>query len=394
MESPRVVAIIPAGGRGSRMGGERPKQYLLLGGRPLLWHVLNCFEESSLVGGIVLVLRPEDMDYCRCQVLEPGGFRKIRAVVPGGRERCDSVGAGLQATGPEDEIVVVHDAVRPFVSQALLQRVIEAAVAHRAAIAGLPVRETIKQVEGGRIVQTPDREGLWSAQTPQAFHRDLLLEAHACMPPGVGATDDAVLVERLGCGVRMVEGDAANLKITTPEDLAWAEWSMSQRESGDMKRRQMRVGQGFDVHALAAGRELVLGGVHIPFACGLAGHSDADVLTHAIIDALLGAVAGGDIGRLFPDTDTRYKDISSLLLLEKVRQLLVEKGAEILNLDAVIMAQRPRLAPHLQAMSEKLAAALQLVPNGISLKATTTEGLGFVGRQEGIAAQAVALVEM
>jgi len=394
MPPPRVTAIIPAAGRGRRMGSERPKQYLLLGGRPLLWHPLNCFETSPSIGAVVLVVGEEDLDYCRREILEAFGFHKVRQLVPGGRARWESVQAGLQRTGPEDEIVLVHDAVRPFVSHALLDRLIQATVEHGAAIPGVPVKETIKVVAEGRIVQTPDRAGLWCAQTPQAFRRELLLEAHARAPAGEPVTDDAMLVERLGHSVQVVEGEDHNLKITTPEDLAWAEWFLARRSEEKMETRRTRVGQGFDVHRLEEGRALVLGGVRIPFERGLAGHSDADVLTHAIVDALLGAAACGDIGRLFPDTDARYKDISSLVLLERSRELLEEKGARIINVDAVILAQRPRVAPYIGPMTEALATVLQISENAISLKATTTERLGFVGREEGIAAQAVALVEM
>jgi 2-C-methyl-D-erythritol 4-phosphate cytidylyltransferase/2-C-methyl-D-erythritol 2,4-cyclodiphosphate synthase len=394
MDYPQVVAIIPAGGRGRRMGEELPKQYLLLAGKPLLWHTLACIENSPLVSSIILVLRSEDMEYCRRQVLGGHTFKKVRQLVHGGGERHESVYAGLQATVAEEEIVVVHDAVRPFVSQDLLQRVIDAALEHGAAIAGVEVAETIKKVADGRVLQTPERSGLRSIQTPQAFRRTLLLKAHQCRPQDLAATDDAMLVEHLGHEVHVVGGDYHNIKITTPTDLAWAEWFVQQQGGKSMKVRRMRVGQGVDVHALIEGRELILGGVSIPFERGLAGHSDADVLTHAIIDALLGAVGGGDIGRLFPDTDASYKDISSLILLEKVRDLLAEKEAIILNIDAVVMAQKPKLAPHIESMANKLAAVLQLAPNNISLKATTTETLGFVGREEGIMAQAVVLLEM
>jgi 2-C-methyl-D-erythritol 4-phosphate cytidylyltransferase/2-C-methyl-D-erythritol 2,4-cyclodiphosphate synthase len=393
MENPRVSAIIVAGGQGRRMGGELPKQYLPLRGKPLLGHTLRCFESSPLVNSIVLVVRQEDMAYCRQRVLDEGDFRKISALVPGGAERCDSVWVALQATSPEDEIVLVHDGVRPFATAALLERVIAAAIEHRAAIAALPVVETIKVVERGRVVQTPARQQLWRAQTPQAFARELLLEAHAQRPAGLTITDDAVLVERLGHAVHVVEGDPRNAKITTPEDLAWAEHLLEQEE-GIMGAKSLRVGQGYDVHRLVEGRKLILGGVEIPFGRGLEGHSDADVLIHAIIDALLGAIGGGDIGRLFPDTDARYKDVSSLVLLERVVQLLREKGARVVNVDAVVLAQRPRLAPHVEEMKRRLASVLGLETERLSLKATTTERLGFVGREEGLAAQAVALVEL
>ena len=392
MDRPRVTAIIPAGGRGSRMGSRRPKQYLLLNGKPILWHTLRRFETSSWVDRIVLVVRAEDLDYCRHQVLEGAGFGKVGPLVPGGRERWESVLAGLQQTTPEEEIVLVHDAVRPFVTDELLERVVGAVRERGAAIAGLPAKETIKVVRDHRIQRTPERATLWSAQTPQGFRRELLWEGFAQLEDSAGVTDDAALVEKLGHPVWMVEGDYRNLKITTPEDLAWAELTLAREGKSEMRETQMRVGQGYDVHRLATGRKLVLGGVEIPFEQGLAGHSDADVLTHAIIDALLGAAGCGDIGRLFPDTEARYKDISSLILLEEVRKLLVEKEVKIVNIDAVIQAQRPKLAPHMETMERTLASVLQIASAAISLKATTTERLGFVGREEGIAAQAVALV--
>ena len=360
----------------------------------MLRHTLECFERSPLVTDMVLVLRSEDMEYCRREVLDSHFLRKIRALVPGGAERHQSVRAGLQATGSEDEIVLVHDAVRPFVSEGLLTRVVDVAIEHRAAVPGIPVLETTKVVKSGLIVQTLDRAILRSAQTPQAFRRDLLVEAYGSVDPGRVPTDDAMLVERLGHEVRVVEGESQNVKITTPRDLAWAEWFLSRKEGRRAVARRLRVGQGFDVHRLEKGRKLVLGGVHIPFECGLCGHSDADVLTHAIIDALLGAAACGDIGRLFPDTEPLYKNISSLVLLDRVRKLLDDKEAEIVNVDAVLMAQRPKLAPHIEDMAERLASVLRLAPGEISLKATTTERLGFVGRREGMAAQAVALIEM
>ena len=394
MENPKITAILLAAGLGRRMGAEIPKQFLPLGGRPLLRHALEGFERSAMVTGIVLVLRGEDMEYCRRSVLDSHTLRKVRALVPGGAERHQSVHAGLQATDPEDEIVLVHDAVRPFVSEDLLARVVDAAVEYGAAVPGMPVRETTKVVRSGRIVETLDRSILQSAQTPQAFRRDLLLQAYGLVDPETVATDDATLVERLGHEVRVVEGESQNVKITTPQDLEWAEWFLSRREGGRTAPRRLRVGQGFDVHRLEKGRKLIIGGVHIPFESGLCGHSDADVLTHAIIDALLGASALGDIGRLFPDTDARYENISSLVLLERVRQLLDEMGAEIVNLDAVLVAQSPKLAPHREEIVGRLSRVLRLAPEVISLKATTTERLGFVGRQEGMAAQAVALIEM
>ena len=394
MDRPRVAVVIPAGGTGSRMGGEIPKQYLPLGGRPLLWHTLKRFERSAWVDGVVLVVRPEDVGTCQSKVLEDGAFAKVRELVPGGRERWESVLFGLQRTVPEDEIVLVHDAVRPFVSEDLLERVVRAAAECGAVIPALPVKETVKVVTEGCIVRTPDRAELRNAQTPQGFRRELLLDAYRGIADGGTVTDDAMLVESMGHSVRVVAGDGDNLKITTPGDLAWASWLLEREGSAEMNIERGRVGMGFDVHSLAADRKLILGGIEIPHECGLAGHSDADVLTHAIIDALLGAVGAGDIGRLFPDTDAQFKDISSLLLLSKVRDLLAEKGAHIGNIDAVIMAQRPKLASYMERMTIALSETLGIGSESVSLKATTTEKLGFVGREEGIAAQAVAWVEV
>ncbi len=385
-----ITAIIPAGGRGQRMGADRPKQYLPLGGRPVLWHVLVRLEASPLVSDIVLVVRREDMDYCRSQLREGGGFGKIAAFVPGGAERSASVYQGLQET--RADMVLVHDAVRPFISEGLLERVVAATREHGAALPALPVAETIKEVAGGRVVGTPRRERLWQAQTPQGFDRELLLRAYHAAGPDAVATDDAALIERIGHTVCVVPGDADNRKLTTPEDLAWAEWRVRARE--EVPTMSLRIGQGYDVHRLEEGRPLILGGVVVPFDRGLAGHSDADVLTHAIIDALLGSLAAGDIGQLFPDSDEQYKDISSLVLLKQVGTLIAERGARVLHIDAVVAAQQPKLAPHIAAMRQALAATLGLEMGQVSLKATTTEHLGFVGREEGMEAQAVALLEL
>ena len=356
----------------------------------MLWHVLTRLEASPLVTDIVLVVRREDMDYCRRALNEDGDFSKIAALVPGGAERGASVYRGLQET--RAEMVLVHDAVRPFISEGLLERVVAATREHGAVLPALPVVETIKEVADDRVVGTPRRERLWQAQTPQGFDRELLLRAYHAAGTDAVATDDAALVERLGHAVCVVPGEADNRKLTTPEDLAWAEWRVRAREQ--VPTMGLRIGQGYDVHRLEEGRPLILGGVVVPFARGLAGHSDADVLTHAIIDALLGALAAGDIGQLFPDSNAQYKDISSLVLLEQVGTLIAERGARVLHIDAVVAAQRPKLAPHIAAMRQTLAATLGLDVGQVSLKATTTERLGFVGREEGMEAQAVALLEL
>ena len=391
MEPVRAVALVVAGGKGVRMGGDVPKQYRVLGDKPVLWHALSSFERSEYIDAIVLVVGAEDIEYCRREILGRGGFTKVRSLVPGGREREDSVRAGLEATREEDALVLVHDAVRPFVSQELIERVVLAAERWGAAVPTQPVVETIKVVEEEWISATPERHTLQAAQTPQGFRRALLYRAHS-QGQGMGATDDAMLVERLGESVRTVVGAEENRKLTTPADWAWATQYIA--ENRDMDGANIRVGQGYDVHRFAEGRALILGGIEIPFHVGLDGHSDADVLTHAIIDALLGTIGGGDIGQLFPDTEAEFKDISSIVLLERVCTLLEERNARVINVDAVVMAQRPKLAPHIAAMRSALATALRLDAALVSVKATTTEQLGFVGREEGIAAQAVALVNV
>ena len=391
------VVIVVAAGRGERMGTKSgiPKQYMPLLGKPILWHSLNRFEENDSIRGIILVIRPEDRLLCD-HVLAASSLSKLRSVVDGGAERSDSVRAGLSASSDSDDILLVHDAARPFVSDALITALVDAGALHGAVIPAIPATDTIKEVgDDGRILGTPDRRRLWCAQTPQAFRRDLLVEAIEALGDGEEeVTDEASMLERAGHTVRILDGEPGNIKVTTEGDLERLEWLMGQERGGAPVTRERRVGIGYDVHALAAGRKLILGGVEIDFDRGLAGHSDADVLTHAIIDALLGAAGLGDIGRLFPDSDPQYKDVSSLLLLANVRARLVEIAAAIVNIDAVVMAESPKMAPHICEIESSLAATLDIDSANISVKATTTERLGFVGRGEGIAAQAICLVDL
>ena len=393
MDRTSVSVVIPAGGRGQRMGAELPKQFLSLGGRPILWHTLLVFERSPLVDEILLVLHPDDEVLCRELVLVGGGFQKVRCVIPAGAHRHESVAAGLRAVDA-NRMVLVHDAVRPFVTERLLSRVVDAARLNGAAIPVAPIAETVKRVGAGKVLTTVPRGELRRAQTPQAFEAALLEEAHRRWQHARAPTDDAEMVEAIGHPVAVVEGEEANVKITAPADLGWAEYNLRLSEDKGLTANNARIGQGVDVHALASGRPLILGGVTVPFEKGLAGHSDADVLTHAIIDALLGATGRGDIGRLFPDTDDRYKDISSMVLLREVLQLLAKDAVSIGNIDAVVMAQRPKLAPYVEQIRASLADGLGIEPERVSIKATTTERLGFVGREEGIMAQAVALVHL
>ncbi|MBE3132740.1 MAG: 2-C-methyl-D-erythritol 2,4-cyclodiphosphate synthase, partial [Acidobacteria bacterium] len=294
------------------------------------------------------------------------------------------------------DVVVVHDAARPFVSADLIARTIDAAIESGVAIPALAARDTIKEVTGadprGRFVtRTLPRESIVFVQTPQAFRPDILREAIRLGRAGVDVTDEASLAERAGHAVRVIEGDPRNIKITTPEDLEVARGLVAESETRDTAGLT-RIGTGYDVHRLVAGRRLVLGGVVIPFALGLDGHSDADVLCHAVTDAILGAAAEGDIGRLFPDTDDRWKGASSLDLLARAVDLVRSKGYRAGNVDAVVMAERPRLAPHVDEITARLAATLGIPPDCVSVKGKTNEGLGEIGRGEAIAVHAVALL--
>lgn len=382
----RVGVVVPAAGRGTRFGGDRPKALVSLRGRPLLVYSLETFEQVDEVESVAVAVPADAVEVVRTLVRE-AGFSKVAAVVPGGEDRQASVASALAALPPGPQWVVVHDGVRPLVTVDLVRAVLDAARAEGAASLALPMEETVKRAEGGRVRSTLDRSDLYRVQTPQAFRRDVLEDAHEeAAREGFRGTDDAVLVERLGHTVRLVPGSPLNLKVTVPEDLVVAE-ALLRRED---EPAAARVGIGFDAHRFVRGRPLVLGGVEIPFDRGLAGHSDADVVVHAIMDALLGAGGCGDIGTHFPPDDPAYRGARSLDLLARVRDLLAERGWRAAHVDVVVLAERPRLAPHVLAMRAAVASVLRLDPDRVSIKATTLEGMGALGREEGIAAQAVA----
>ena len=386
-----ATAIIPAAGTGARMGRERPKQFLDLCGRPILAHTLEVFERCAEIDRVILVTASEWVDFCSERIVRRYGLRKIQGVIAGGAERQDSVYAGLQLIDG-DEIVVVHDAVRPFVEPSKVAESIERCRETGAVIVAVPPKDTIKIGAGGTVQETLDRRRLWSVQTPQTFSREVLRTAYdRAFRDSVYGTDDASLVERTGHPVHILLGSYENLKITTVEDLEIAE-TMLQKDA--RRGQNIRVGQGYDVHRLVEGRPLVLGGIQIPFDRGLLGHSDADVLCHAVADALLGAMACGDIGVHFPDTAPQFEGISSLILLTKVGEIVRGRTGAILNVDSTILAQEPKLASLLPEMRRNIARALAVDVDRISIKATTTEELGFVGRREGIAAQAVVCVDI
>lgn len=375
MNLPAVTAIVVAAGASRRMGFDK-LSFRLPDGRSVLQTSCDALAAHPAVTGLVLVCGGNRTE---CEAIA-ARCTKPCTVVQGGATRADSVRSGLAAA--EGELVAIHDAARPFVSEAVITAVLTAAAADGAAAPAVPVKDTIKIADGaGRVAATPDRASLYAVQTPQCFRRSLYLQALSAVTGEKASlvTDDCSLFELAGLPVTLTEGDYANYKITTKEDL--------------QKEKTMRIGHGYDVHRLVEDRKLILGGVEIPFEKGLLGHSDADVLLHAVMDAVLGAAALGDIGKLFPDSDARYAGADSTALLRQVTAVLAEAGWTIVNVDATVAAQAPRLAPYIPEMRERLAAAMGLDAGRVSVKATTEEGLGFTGSGEGIAAHAAALVE-
>jgi 2-C-methyl-D-erythritol 2,4-cyclodiphosphate synthase/2-C-methyl-D-erythritol 4-phosphate cytidylyltransferase len=323
---------------------------------------------------------------------------KVTQVIAGGLRRQDSVQAGLAALPDEVELVLVHDGVRPFVELPVIENCLTEAEKSGAAMVAVPVKDTLKAVSKEQVIkQTVDRSGIWQAQTPQAAKVSLLKEAYAgaAKRPDFIATDEASLLENINVPIKVVEGSEKNIKITRPEDLILAKAILmeSQPDQTIMEHgNDIRIGYGYDAHRLVSGRPLVLGGVTVDHEKGLEGHSDADVLTHALCDAILGAASLGDIGRHFPDTDQKFKDIKSLSILEQVAAMASQEGLVLHSADLTVVAQKPKLAPFFVAMQENLATACGIDPDTINIKATTTEGMGFAGREEGMAAHAVVLL--
>ena len=386
--SVRVAAVITAGGRGVRAGGAAPKQFRVAGGRTLLEHGVAPFDGHDRISELIVVLP------AGAAASPPAGLASCATplrVVAGGARRQDSVAAGVDAVRDGTDIVLVHDAARPFCPPALIDRVIDAALETGAAVPALRATDTVKEAAVDAappmVASTLPRDRIWLAQTPQGFRLDVLRAAVAVGRSGVEATDEALLAERMGHPVRLVEGDAANLKLTTAADVDRA----AARLAGD-GGGAVRIGVGYDSHRTAAGRRLVLGGVEIPHDVGLAGHSDADAVCHAVTDAVLGAAAAGDIGRHFPDTDPEWAGASSMDLLRRAVAVVRARGFAPANVDVVVIIERPKLRPYIDAMRERLADPLGLSPEAISIKAKTAEGLDAVGRGEAVAVHAVATV--
>jgi 2-C-methyl-D-erythritol 4-phosphate cytidylyltransferase/2-C-methyl-D-erythritol 2,4-cyclodiphosphate synthase len=377
-----VSAILAAGGRGVRLGHAQPKQLLEIAGRPILERSVSLFQQHPDVDEVIVAL-PEEL------VQNPPAYllntSKPLRVVAGGARRQDSVAAAFRFVSDRADVVVIHDAARPFASHDLIARTIAAAAASGAALAALEARDTVKQAAAGVVNATLDRQTIFLAQTPQAFRRDVLRDALAV--PGE-ATDEAALAERAGHAVRIVEGEASNIKVTTPDDLVLAEAI----GRGGKPARTGRAGMGYDLHRLVEGRPFILGGVTIPFERGLAGHSDADAVCHAVTDAILGAAGAGDIGRHFSDTDPRWKGASSLDLLRRAVEVVHAEGLDVGNVDATVIVERPKLAPYIDQMRANLAAVLGVSIDRVSIKGKTNEGLGELGRGEALAVHAIALV--
>ena len=436
-------AIIPASGLGKRFSDKSDKAFISIAGRPMLAHTLAVFQDCPEIGEIILVVRRDQVPSAE-ELVREYGFSKVKSVVIGGETRQDSVRNGLAQVSPECEIAAIHDGARPFVTCDIITASINAARSDGAAIVAVPVINTIKASPDGRYVaETLDREKLFAVQTPQTFKLSIIREAFdRAYADGFVGTDDASLVERLGMPVRIVQGSYENIKVTTPADMALAEAIIQSRianyelrigpsgnsvpsplegegqgegerptvqiepvesniQSPDVSQirnpkseiRNMRVGHGYDIHRFAPGRRLFLGGVEFPGEEGLLGHSDADVLLHAVADSILGAIGADDIGHLFPNTDPAFKDASSMDLLAKVGEVAAEMGWCVGNIDVTLIAQRPKIANHVPTMRANIARALNITPEQVGVKATTAEGLGAIGEGLGIECHAVAMVE-
>jgi 2-C-methyl-D-erythritol 4-phosphate cytidylyltransferase/2-C-methyl-D-erythritol 2,4-cyclodiphosphate synthase len=383
----RVAAVVVAGGRGLRAGGETPKQYRAIAGVPVIRSSLALFALHPEIGAVQPVIHGDDADaFARASegldVLPP---------VPGGATRHGSVRAGLEALTPlEPEIVLIHDAARPFASAALVSRAVAAAAAG-AAVPALAVSDTVKQVDaGGRVTATLDRSQLVTVQTPQAFLFPLLHAAHrrAADAGREDFTDDAALAEWAGIAVSVFAGEAANVKLTTREDFARAEAAQLSALA------DVRTGSGFDVHAFGDGDHVMLGGVRIPHAHGVIGHSDADVALHALTDAVLGAIADGDIGHHFPPSDPQWRGASSDRFLAFACERVRARAGVIAHLDVTVVCEAPRIGPHRDAMRARIAEIAGIGLDRVAIKATTSEALGFTGRREGIVAMATATIRL
>ena len=380
------IALILPGEGGSRYGEEIPKQYMSLGDRPVIRHAVERFLVNDIIDGIRIVRRPQDQAlydeiFSDLPILEP---------VDGGNTRQESVRLGLESlTDINPSKILIHDGARPFPDPEMISQIIETLKDHKAVIPALPVFDTIKQTREDKktVSKTLDRRTLWRAQTPQAFEFDAILSAHNSAI-GLDLTDDSMVAENAGISVKIIQGNETNLKITTQEDMQQARMMLG------IKRSTTRIGTGFDVHRFGQGDHVMLCGINVPHDQGLDGHSDADVPMHALTDALLGAIADGDIGSHFPPTDEKWKNAESTQFLRHAADLVANLDGEIVNVDVTIICELPKVGPHRDTMRQKISEILEIPLSSVSIKATTTERLGFTGRSEGIAAQASASISL
>ena len=384
----KTVAVIVAAGSGQRAGGELPKQFHLLGAKSVLRHTLEAFARHPEIHTVITVIAAGFENH----YAEAADGLALPAAVIGGATRQESCAKGIEAAAAlQPDAVLIHDAARPFVSAKIISDVIAKLAEAEAVIPALPVADTMKRAEAGMITQTLARDGLYFVQTPQGFHFDKIHAAHrALAAKGVNnLTDDAAVAEAVGMKVHIVAGDPANRKLTTTQDMQDANQKMNQ-----LRNTETRVGQGIDFHIFTAGKSIWLCGVEIPHSHSLLGHSDADVALHAITDALLGAIGEGDIGTHFPPSDPRWKNAKSAIFIEKAVNLIKKRGGEIGNVDVTILAEAPKINPHIAAMKAALSHMLGISTDRIAIKATTTETMGAIGRKEGMAATAIATVRL
>lgn len=380
-----IGCVVVAAGRGARAGFDYNKLFHSYNGKSVLTHTLNALSESGLIDEIALVLAESDLEAYEKIKLHDGACPLVKKIARGGSTRQESVYSGLKALSESTDIVLIHDGARPFVTDEIIENVISNALQFGSGVISTKVIDTIKRVdEEGFAYETPVRDSLRAVQTPQAFCFSEIMKAHEyALQRNYSATDDAALYEFMFGRVKLTEADSAmeNKKLTLKSDF-----------EEDMPKFLFRSGTGYDVHRLVEGRKLILCGEEIPYERGLLGHSDADVALHALMDAMLGACALGDIGKLFPDNDMSYKDISSMLLLKRAHEKITEYGFRVTSCDITIVAQKPKLSPYIPKMRENIASVMSLPVDRVSVKATTTEKLGFEGEGLGISAQAAATV--
>ena len=386
----KIGAVVVAAGTGSRAGGERPKQYQIVGGRPVVWWALKSFCDHPLISHVQPVIGPGQTELFERAAAD----LTVEAPVIGGATRQESCRLGLQALAKHNLThVLIHDAARPFISAELISRVIAGLEKHGGVVPGIALADTIKKAPDGTIERTVDRSGLWAVQTPQGFAFDAICAAHekARQSGQSSLTDDAAVAELAGIEVAIVPGSSENQKMTTSEDLAEANRALN-TTLGSLP--DIRTGVGIDIHPFAPGDHVTLCGIKIAHTHKLAGHSDADAALHALTDAILGAIGEADIGSFFPPSDPQWKDASSAIFLEKAVELVAGRGGQVGNADITILAEAPRISPHIAAMKARLSTLLRISEERIAIKATTAERLGFVGRSEGIAAFATVLVRL